>query len=68
MCLVHAGCTPRLREARDSEGIDKGASGVIWIDCCGFSLHADTAVHAFDREGLRKLCGWPVCGSLTVAL
>ena len=23
----------------------------------GFSLHADTAVHAFDREGLRRLCG-----------
>lgn len=23
----------------------------------GFSLHADTAVHAFDRVGLRKLCG-----------
>jgi len=23
----------------------------------GFSLHSDTAVHAFDRVGLRRLCG-----------
>ena len=24
---------------------------------CGFSLPADTAVHAFDRVGLQRLCG-----------
>jgi hypothetical protein len=24
----------------------------------GFSLHADTAVHAFDRVGLQRLCGY----------
>ena len=24
----------------------------------GFSLHADTAVHAFDRVGLKRLCGF----------
>jgi hypothetical protein len=28
----------------------------------GFSLHADTAVHAFDREGLRRLCGYGARG------
>ena len=28
----------------------------------GFSLHANTAVHAFDREGLRKLCGYGARG------
>lgn len=28
----------------------------------GFSLHADTAVHAFDRVGLRRLCGYGARG------
>ncbi len=28
----------------------------------GFSLHADTAVHAFDRIGLKKLCGYGARG------
>ncbi len=28
----------------------------------GFSLHADTAVHTFDRMGLRKRCGYGARG------
>jgi hypothetical protein len=31
----------------------------------GFSLHADTAVHAFDRVGLRKLCGYGARGPVS---
>lgn len=31
----------------------------------GFSLHADTAVHAFDRVGLRRLCGYGARGPVS---
>lgn len=30
----------------------------------GFSLHANTAVHGFDRVGLRRLCGYGARGSV----
>jgi hypothetical protein len=32
---------------------------------CGFSLHADTAVHAFDRVGLQRLCGYGARGPVS---
>ncbi|MGQ0507733.1 MAG: transposase, partial [Myxococcaceae bacterium] len=32
----------------------------------GFSLHADTAVHANDREGLARLCGYGSRGPLSL--
>jgi hypothetical protein len=31
----------------------------------GFSLHADTAVHVFDRVGLRRLCGYGARGPVS---
>ena len=31
----------------------------------GFSLHADTAVHGFDRVGLQRLCGYGARGPIT---
>ena len=31
----------------------------------GFSLHADTAVHAFDRVGLKRLCGYGARGPVS---
>ena len=31
----------------------------------GFSLHADTAVHAFDRVGLQRLCGYGARGPIS---
>jgi hypothetical protein len=32
---------------------------------CGFSLHADTAVHAFDRVGLQRLCAYGARGPVS---
>ena len=48
------------RLAFDEEGPKKKARRLAVAR--GFSLHANTAVHAFDREGLRKLCGYGAGG------
>jgi|GEM_PF-1296593 len=36
-----------------------------WVRAFGFSLDADTAVHAFDRAGLQRLCGYGARGPIS---
>ena len=48
----------------DEEGPPKKKARRLAV-AMGFSLHADTAVHAFDRVGLRRLCGYGARGPVS---